>query len=125
MNYRAMGLASILCVLLLGGCITTGQSSLAGYNNHAVSTKIKVGKTTKSDVLDTFGRPGKTTSASKANGEIWTYTRTDIGASAMLFDQSNARAQSLQIEFNRHGVVIDYVYQDYDPRGRADKRAGG
>ena len=63
--------------ILLTGCVTAPEP-LTKKNSELtqgmVQMNLEVGKTTKADVLETFGAPNITTRDSSGN-EVWTYQR--------------------------------------------------
>ena len=63
--------------ILLTGCVTAPEP-LTKKNSELtqgmVQMSLEVGKTTKSDVIETFGAPNITTRDSSGN-EVWTYQR--------------------------------------------------
>ena len=67
----------ITSLILLSGCVTAPEP-LTKKNSELtqgmVQMNLEVGKTTKSDVIETFGSPNITTRDGDGN-EVWTYQR--------------------------------------------------
>lgn len=113
--------------MLLTGCYNTYQplearnSTLTQGN---VQLNLKVGRTTKADVLDKFGAPNITT-RNGSGKEVWTYQRAGqvsqsessikglnvifIGSSRSNTGfESSSRMITLIIEFNENDIVTDF-----------------
>lgn len=69
---------------------------------------IRIGTTTKQDVLDTFGQPWRT--GLEDGRETWTYGSYRYRA----FQESVS--SDLVIRFNQEGVVISYSYSTTNPK---------
>lgn len=116
-----------LVALALAGCATAPapvdqrNSALTQGN---VQLNLQVGKTTKAQVLDTFGAPNITTrdgggqevwsyqrmatvSQSSSSSSYWTILLTGSSRSADGFAQSS-RTMTLIIKFDAHDVVSDF-----------------
>lgn len=123
--FRTFLLSTIL--MLLTGCYNTYQplearnSTLTQGN---VQLNLKVGRTTKADVLDKFGAPNITT-RNGSGKEVWTYQRAGqvsqsessikglnvifIGSSRSNTGfESSSRMITLIIEFNENDIVTDF-----------------
>ena len=117
----------ISTLLFLTGCITTPKpvtdrnSKLTQGN---VQMSVKVGTTTKADILDNFGSPNITTRDGSGK-EVWTYQRSaqvaesssksgywtillagQSGSSSGF--QSSSRMITLIIKFDENDVVSDF-----------------
>lgn len=117
----------ISILLFLTGCITTPKpvtdrnSKLTQGN---VQMSVKVGTTTKADILDNFGSPNITTRDGSGK-EVWTYQRSaqvaesssksgywtillagQSGSSSGF--QSSSRMITLIIKFDENDVVSDF-----------------
>lgn len=113
--------------LLLGACATTPapvdqrNSALTQGN---VQMNLKVGETTKADVLEKFGSPNITTrdgsgqevwsyqrmatvSQSSSSSGYWTIFLTGESRSAAGFSQSS-RTMTLIIKFDKNDIVSDF-----------------
>lgn len=116
-----------LSAALLSGCATSpvpvdARNSILTQGN--VQMNLKVGSTTKADVLNTFGSPNITTRDASGE-EVWSYQRqatvaqssesanywsiflTGEARSAAGFSQST-RMMTLIITFNKNDVVSDF-----------------
>ncbi len=112
----------------LGGCVQANLKPVTQRNGALttgnVEMHIKVGVTTMTQVLETFGAPNITTTDGSGQ-EVWTYQRaatvsqssssnnywtvilTGGGANASGFEQTQ-RTMTLIIKFNKHDVVSDF-----------------
>jgi len=66
---------------------------------------VQLGKTTRHDILVTFGRPDETSYLRLKDYEVWTYAYTGVGAWNSL----------MHIHFDRAGIV-QLMVRDWDPR---------
>ena len=120
-------LAIITSILLLTGCVTAPEP-LTKKNSELtqgmVQMNLEVGKTTKSDVIETFGSPNITTRDGDGN-EVWTYQRqaqinqsssysgfifviiAGKSSSASGFE-SSSRMMTLIIKFDKDDIVTDF-----------------
>lgn len=119
--------------VLLSGCATApapvdARNSILTQGN--VQMNLKVGVTTKADVLNTFGSPNITTrdatgeevwsyqrqatvSQSSESANYWTVFLTGESRSASGFSQSS-RMMTLIITFNKNDVVSDFRSRSSD-----------
>lgn len=117
-----------LSLALLAGCATAPPAPVDARNSILtqgnVQMNLKVGITTKADVLNTFGSPNITTRDASGE-EVWSYQRqatvsqssdsanywsiflTGESRSAAGFSQSS-RMMTLIITFNKNDVVSDF-----------------
>ena len=117
----------ISITLLLAGCVTAPEP-LTKKNSELtqgmVQMNLEVGKTTKSDVIETFGSPNITTRDGDGN-EVWTYQRqaqinqsssnsgfifviiAGKSSSASGFE-SSSRMMTLIIKFDSDDIVADF-----------------
>ena len=116
-----------LVTAVLSGCVTTPgpvdqRNSILTQGN--VQMNLKVGTTTKADVLNSFGSPNITTRDASGE-EVWSYQRqasvaqssssasywtiflTGEARSASGFSQSS-RMMTLIVTFNKNDVVSDF-----------------
>lgn len=114
--------------LVFVGCVQTNTKPVTTRNSNLttgnVEMNIKVGQTTKSDVLEHFGAPNVTTTS--ASGlDIWSYQRQATvsqsssksgywtvilaggGSSASGFEQTQ-RTMTLIIKFSEKDIVADF-----------------
>jgi outer membrane protein assembly factor BamE (lipoprotein component of BamABCDE complex) len=127
MSNRSL-LLSLVPVFALAGCAQVDTRSPVIGNSHLthgnVQLALRVGETTQTDVLETFGAPNITT-IDGSGQEVWTYQRHAqitqhgsvrnywtvvlIGGSAHAegFEQ-NQRTMTLMIRFDANKVVSDF-----------------
>ena len=116
-----------LSIALISGCATAPapvdqRNSILTQGN--VQMNLRVGSTTKADVLNTFGSPNITTrdasgeevwsyqrqatvAQSSSSGTYWSIFLTGESSSAAGFAQSS-RMMTLIITFNKNDVVSDF-----------------
>ena len=113
--------------ILLAGCVTAPEP-LTKKNSELtqgmVQMNLEVGKTTKSDVIETFGSPNITTRDSSGN-EVWTYQRQaqvsqSSSSSGFIFViiagksaeasgfETSSRMMTLIIKFDGNDIVSDF-----------------
>ena len=113
--------------ILLIGCVTAPEP-LTKKNSELtqgmVQMNLEVGKTTKSDVIETFGAPNITTRDSSGN-EVWTYQRQaqvsqSSSSSGFFFIiiagksaeasgfETSSKMITLIIKFNNKDIVTDF-----------------
>ena len=113
--------------ILITGCVTAPEP-LTKKNSELtqgmVQMNLEVGKTTKSDVIETFGGPNITTRDSSGN-EIWTYQRQaqvsqSSSSSGFIFViiagksadasgfETSSKMMTLIIKFDGNDVVTDF-----------------
>lgn len=123
-----------LSVVLLSGCATDAPGPVDARNSILtqgnVQMNLKVGITTKADVLNTFGSPNITTrdasgeevwsyqrqatvSQSSESSNYWTVFLTGESRSASGFSQSS-RMMTLIITFNKNDIVSDFRSRSVD-----------
>ena len=123
-----------LSVILLWGCATNAPQPVDARNSVLtqgnVQMNLKVGVTTKADVLNTFGAPNITTrdatgeevwsyqrqatvSQASDSGSYWTIFLTGETKSAAGFSQSS-RMMTLIITFDKNDVVSDFRSRTVD-----------
>lgn len=120
-------LPAMFAMFALGGCVQSNVQPVSQRNSALttgnVEMHIKVGVTTKNQVLENFGAPNITTTDGSGN-EVWTYQRAATvsqsssrsnywtvilaggGANAAGFEQSQ-RTMTLIIKFNKDDIVSD------------------
>ena len=117
----------ITSLILISGCVTAPEP-LTKKNSELtkgmVQMNLEVGKTTKSDVIETFGSPNITTRDGDGN-EVWTYQRQaqinqSSSSSEFIFViiagksssasgfESSSRMMTLIIKFDNNDIVTDF-----------------
>ena len=120
-------LALLVMTTFLSGCMAT-PTPVTDQNNQLtqgqVQMHLKVGETTKADVLENFGSPNVTTRDGSGQ-EVWTYQRqTQVSQSSaessygtiILFGakskskgfESTSRMMTLIIKFDEKDIVSDF-----------------
>ena len=113
--------------ILLTGCVTAPEP-LTKKNSELtqgmVQMNLEVGKTTKADVLESFGAPNITTRDSSGN-EVWTYQRQaqvsqSSSSSGFIFViiagksaeasgfETSSKMMTLIIKFDGNDIVTDF-----------------
>ena len=127
MSVIKIPLIIITSILLLTGCVTAPEP-LTKKNSELtqgmVQMNLEVGKTTKAEVVETFGAPNITTRDGDGN-EVWTYQRqaqvnqsssnsgfifviiAGKSSSASGFE-SSSRMMTLIIKFDNNDIVADF-----------------
>lgn len=123
---RVLLFSALLCSL--AGCAQTPPEPVTSRNSELthgnVQMNVEVGKTSQTDVLETFGAPN-ITSIDGSGQEVWTYQRNATvsqssssssywtiilagqNSSAAGFEQTQ-RTMTLIIKFDANGVVSDF-----------------
>lgn len=106
-------------ILPLGGCLAGGSSRTVEsgtYVHPSTLQSVKVGQSTKDNVLMMLGEPSRKIKAEKG-GEIWRYyytkTKKSNGYVLFVFGGSNSESttQTTAVRFNSEGVVED-IWRD-------------
>jgi len=127
MSVIKIPLIIITSILLLTGCVTAPEP-LTKKNSELtqgmVQMNLEVGKTTKAEVVETFGAPNITTRDGDGN-EVWTYQRqaqvnqsssnsgfifviiAGKSSSASGFE-SSSRMMTIIIKFDNEDIVTDF-----------------
>lgn len=124
---KDIGILSVCTAIALSGCATAPapvdqRNSVLTQGN--VQLNLKVGETTKAEVLEVFGSPNTTTrdgsgaetwayqrhatvAQSSSSSNYWTILLLGGGSSAAGFSQSS-RTMTLIIKFDGNDVVSDF-----------------
>jgi hypothetical protein len=105
-----------LSVVLLGGCASVGNDSIADATPESVSGQLIKGKTTQEQVRLAYGDPAKTTFTDSAN-EIWEYDFSRMHAKptnfipyvSLIHSGAEGDKKSLVIFFDKSKVVRQYT----------------
>lgn len=116
---------SLIAALGLAGCASTmGNESVAQVTAADVKQKIIVGKSTKKDVEQQFGKP--VTVQSGKNGDTWIYQYGQAKLDAvsyiplvgMYLGGADSKSKTVTVEFNKTGVVREATYGETTDRLR-------
>lgn len=129
MNKRTLAIFALISVVALcAGCASTNTRPVTQRNSSLttgnVEMHMKVGVTTKAQILQTFGAPNITTTdgsgkdvwvyqraatvtQSSSRSTYWTVILTGGSGSASGFQQTQ-RMMTLIIKFGNNGVVTDF-----------------
>ncbi|MBL0869189.1 MAG: outer membrane protein assembly factor BamE [Phycisphaerales bacterium] len=114
----ALGVACA-AIVPLGGCLAGGSSRTVEsgtYVHPSTLQSVKVGQSTKDNVLMMLGEPSRKIKTDKG-GEIWRYfytkTKKSNGYVLFVFGGSNSESttQTTAVRFNSEGVV-DEIWRD-------------
>ena len=105
-----------LSVVLLGGCASVGNESIADATPESVSGQLVKGKTTQEQVRLAYGDPAKTTFTDSAN-EIWEYDFSRMHSKptnfipyvSLIHSGAEGDKKSLVIFFDKSKVVRQYT----------------
>ena len=108
--------ALALASLMLAGCASVGNQSIADATNESVATQLAKGRTTQAEVRRTFGDPMKTSFTSNGN-ESWEYEFSRMQSKVTNFipyvnlvhSGAEGDKKSLVIFFDRAKVVQDFT----------------
>jgi hypothetical protein len=117
---KAVLMRNILCSMVLacalGGCVSSGNESIADATNASVAGQLVKGKTTQADVRRLYGDPIKTSFSS--NGfETWEYEFTRLQSKPTNFipyvnlvhSGAEGDKKALVIFFDKQKVLQDYT----------------
>jgi len=105
-----------LSFLLLSGCASVGNQSIADATPDSVSAQLIKGKSTQEHVRELYGDPSKTTFTDSGN-EIWEYNFSRLQSKPtnfvpyvnMIHSGAEGDKKSLVIFFDRSKVVRQYT----------------
>ncbi len=108
-----------LLVVLLGGCATAGNASIAHETKVSVAHQLVKGRTTEAEVRALYGDPVQTSFTDKGNA-IWTYTFTKSHVTATtyipfygLFNGGTiGKEKELVLFFNKNDVLKNYQFSN-------------
>ena len=115
MAWRVCLLAG-LSSMLLGGCASVGNDSIADATPESVSAQLIKGKTTQENVRGVYGDPVKTSFTDSGN-EIWEYDFSRMHAKptnfipyvSLISSGAEGDKKSLVIFFDKSRVVRQYT----------------
>lgn len=112
---QSLIVAVVALSALLGGC-ATGNTSIANESTATLQQKIVKGKTTKADLIKTFGDPSE--KGTNEGKEYWAYQMAQTNATAYIpfasavTGNSGISGKYLRITFDKKGVVTGYDLSD-------------
>ena len=115
MSWRVRSEAGLLFVLL-SGCASVGNESIADATPESVSAQLIKGKTTQDNVRGLYGDPAKTSFTDSGN-EMWEYDFSRMHSKptnfipyvSMIHSGAEGDKKSLVIFFNKAKVVQQYT----------------
>jgi hypothetical protein len=115
MAWRVCLLAG-LSFVLLGGCASVGNESIADATSESVSAQLVKGRTTQENVRGLYGDPAKTTFTDTGN-EIWEYDFSRMHSKPtnfipyvnLIHSGAEGDKKSLVIFFDKSKVVRQYT----------------
>lgn len=115
MEWRVYLLAGVAC-MLLGGCASVGNESIADATPESVSGQLIKGRTTQQHVREVYGDPVKTSFTDSGN-EIWEYDFSRMHAKptnfipyvSLIHSGAEGDKKSLVVFFDRAKVVQQYT----------------
>lgn len=114
-------LKSVLVVMLslvLVGCASSGNRTIARATSENVAANIEIGTTTKQDVRAAYGPPLGVSFTDSGN-EIWRYAFAR-GRLNVFTGNVTAKAKELVVFFTKDGVVRNFSFTD----PQVDHRSG-
>ena len=111
-----IGLVAGLSFLLLSGCSSVGNNSIADATAESVSAQLIKGKSTQPDVRALYGDPSKTTFTDSGN-EIWEYDFSRMHSKptnfipyvSLIHNGAEGDKKSLVVFFDRSKIVRQYT----------------
>jgi hypothetical protein len=94
----------LIMLLLVGGCATTEVGRPIDY---AAAQKIKIGKTTKAQVLALLGSPVKSREFADGSSELVYGHLVGKGYAVPFYAWGHAEGEKIDIKFGPDGVVRD------------------
>jgi outer membrane lipoprotein-sorting protein len=115
MASRVCLVAALSCVVL-SGCASVGNESIADATSESVSAQLIRGRTTQADVRGFYGDPAKTTFTDSGN-EIWEYNFSRLHSKPtnfvpyvnMIHSGAEGDKKSLVIFFDKTKIVRQYT----------------
>ena len=111
-----VGLVAGLSFVLLSGCASVGNESIADATHESVSTQLIKGRSTQGDVRGLYGDPARTSFTDSGN-EIWEYNFSRMHSKPtnfvpyvnLIHSGAEGDKKSLVIFFDRSKVVRQYT----------------
>jgi hypothetical protein len=105
-----------LSLVLLGGCASVGNESIADASQESVSAQLVKGKTTQEQVRGLYGDPAKTSFTDSGN-EIWEYDFARMQSKPtnfipyvnLVYSGAEGDKKSLVIFFDKTKLVRQYT----------------
>ena len=105
-----------LSLVLLGGCASVGNESIADASQESVSAQLVKGKTTQEQVRGLYGDPAKTSFTDSGN-EIWEYDFSRMHSKPtnfipyvnLVYSGAEGDKKSLVIFFDKTKLVRQYT----------------
>lgn len=108
-------LTALLPVLVLAGCASGGNLSIADQTQQTVATKLVPGRSTQADVRQAFGDPAKSTFTDSGN-EVWEYDYDKTHAKVQNFipvvsaftHGTTGTKKTLVVFFDKNGILKNF-----------------
>ena len=119
----ASSLLVFTTVILLTGC-AMGNTSIAKEDLASVASKITLGRTTQSEVLQIYGQPMYRQTNSDGT-ETWTYSTMDTSFKTyvpfvpLITGNDGTQGKDLSIKFNQSKIVISQDFTQINNNSRA------
>lgn len=118
MNYMRAIMLSVAITVLSVGCASVGNVAIKEQSQQTIENSITKGKTTKQDVINTFGS-ADSVSFTDGGNEVWTYRHSKSKPMARNFIPYNVFSQGANIQtkelvvlFDGQGVVTNYTFRE-------------
>lgn len=121
MNKSTLSLVTLVGILALGGCASTGNVSIADQTRESVSAQLVRGKSTQDDVRRLYGDPIKSSFTDSGN-ELWEYNfskaheklQNFIPVVSAFTSGTTGKKKTLVVFFDKSGVVQNYTMSSSD-----------
>jgi outer membrane protein assembly factor BamE (lipoprotein component of BamABCDE complex) len=116
MKARAGVICAVVILPLIGGCVSSGNDSIADATGSTVASQLVKGRTTQTEVRKLYGDPIKTSFSSNGH-ESWEYEFSRMQSKVTNFipyvnlvhSGADGDKKSLVIFFDKSKVVQDYT----------------
>jgi hypothetical protein len=116
MKIRSIGMLTAITAMALGGCASSGNTSIADATGSTVAAQIVKGKTSQADVRRMYGDPLKTSFTSNGK-ESWEYEFARMQSKPTNFipyvnlvhSGAEGEKKSLVFFFDTNKIVQDYT----------------
>jgi hypothetical protein len=114
-QHRAIAIL-VFTGMLLAGCASSGNTSIADATGSTVASQLQKGRSSQADVRRLYGDPLKTSFASNGN-ETWEYEFARLQSKptnfvpyiSLVHSGEEGEKKSLVVFFDRNKIVQDYT----------------